>query len=50
MKRLPKLIFAFIGFTLLIAWSVKQTNDIKKAEWLIGTWENITPKGSIYET
>jgi len=50
MKTLPKLIFAFIGFTLLIAWSVKQTNDIKKAEWLIGTWENKTPKGSIYET
>lgn len=50
MKTLPKLIFAFICFMLLFAWTVKQTNDIKKAEWLIGTWENKTPKGSIYET
>lgn len=50
MKTVTKLIFAFIGFMLLIAWTVKQTNDIKKAEWLIGTWENETPKGSIYET
>lgn len=50
MKTVTKLIFAFLGFTLLIAWTVKQTNDIKKAEWLIGTWENKTPKGSIYET
>jgi len=50
MKTVTKLIFAFIGFTLLIGWTVKQTNDIKKAEWLIGTWENKTKKGSIYET
>lgn len=28
----------------------KTTTDIKKAEWLIGTWENKTPKGSVYET
>jgi hypothetical protein len=28
----------------------RKTNDITKAEWLIGTWENKTPKGRIYET
>ncbi|MBI9035719.1 MAG: hypothetical protein JEZ03_14760 [Bacteroidales bacterium] len=50
MKTITKLIFAFMGFTLLIAWTIKPTNDIKRAEWLIGTWENKTPKGSVYET
>lgn len=50
MKTVPKSIFALIGFMLLIAWTVKQTNDIKKAEWLIGTWGNKTQKGNIYET
>ncbi len=30
--------------------TTKQTSNIKKARWLIGTWENKTPNGSIYET
>jgi hypothetical protein len=25
-------------------------DDIKQAEWLIGTWENKTQRGSVYET
>lgn len=33
----------------LCAWTIKQKNEIKKADWLIGTWENKTSKGSIYE-
>lgn len=39
-----------ISLAILYAWTIKQTNDIQKAEWLIGTWENKTQKGSIYET
>ncbi|HTN44834.1 MAG TPA: DUF6265 family protein [Flavipsychrobacter sp.] len=35
----------FIG-----AWTNRKTDDIKKAKWLIGTWENKTRKGSLYET
>ncbi|KXH84361.1 DUF6265 family protein [Chryseobacterium kwangjuense] len=44
-----KLFFSVIGLTILSAWSMKQ-NEIKKLEWLIGTWETKTPKGSMYET
>lgn len=36
--------------TVLCGWTAQQKNKIKKAEWLIGTWENKTSKGSIYET
>jgi len=50
MKTVTKIFFAVVGFTFICAWTVKQTNDIKKTDWLIGTWENKTPKGSIYET
>lgn len=40
---------------MLFAWTTKQVSapvatGIKKAAWLIGTWENKTSKGSIYET
>lgn len=45
-----KFFIAVVGLTVLCAWTTKQTSDITKAEWLIGTWENKTPKGSIYET
>jgi hypothetical protein len=41
---------ALVGLTILCAWATKQTNDIPKAKWLIGTWENKTQRGSIYET
>jgi hypothetical protein len=50
MKTSVKLIIAVASLIILYAWTTKQTNDIKKAEWLIGTWENITPKGTVYET
>ena len=44
------LFLAVIGLTILCALTTQQSESIKKAEWLIGTWENSTPKGSIYET
>lgn len=50
MKTGYKLFTATVCLIILCAWTTKQTNDIGKAEWLIGTWENRTPKGSIYET
>ena len=43
----------FVTIAVLIticAFTTKKINNIKKAEWLIGTWENETPRGSIYET
>ncbi len=50
MKTEIKLLIVFLGLIILCAWTTKQAKDIKKAEWLIGTWENKTQRGSIYET
>ncbi len=50
MKAGTKKIIAVICLGVLCAWTTKLTNNITKAQWLIGTWENKTPKGSIYET
>jgi hypothetical protein len=50
MKTRTKTSIILVSLTILCAWTTKQTNDIKKAEWLTGTWENKTSKGSIYET
>lgn len=44
------ILFAAISCIMLGSWSVKHSHDIKKAEWLIGTWENKTSKGSLFET
>jgi len=45
-----KFFITIVGLIILCALTRKQTYDIKKAEWLIGTWENKSLKGSIYET
>jgi hypothetical protein len=50
MKTGIQFFIAAVGLAVLCAWTARQANDIKKAEWLIGTWENKTPKGSLYET
>lgn len=50
MKAVTKLFFAVAGFSFLCAWTVIKTSGIEKAKWLIGTWENKTQRGSIYET
>lgn len=34
---------------LLSSWTMKEGQPIEKANWLIGTWENKTPRGSVYE-
>ena len=38
------------GLLTLCTCTVKNPSNIKKTEWLIGTWEHKTSKGSIYET
>ncbi len=35
---------------MFCAWTTIRTNNINKAQWIIGTWENKTKKGAIYET
>jgi hypothetical protein len=42
--------FLVIGLLMLSAWTIKPAKDISQAGWLIGTWENKTLKGSVYET
>lgn len=47
MKIGVKILIAIVVLAVIGAWTMKQKTDITKAEWLIGTWENKTPKGSI---
>jgi len=44
-----KLILAVIGILAAGSWA-QQQSELKKMEWLLGTWETKTPKGSLYET
>lgn len=44
------ILFAAIGFILINTCTFNKINQIEKAQWLIGSWENKTPRGSIYET
>ena len=48
--KLIKLLPAFIAIVIFCNWGYIQNKDIKKATWLIGTWENKTSRGSLYET
>lgn len=50
MKTGAKFFITVVSLIILNAWTIKQKKDIQKAEWLIGTWENKTQRGSIYET
>ncbi|MFP8894067.1 DUF6265 family protein [Chryseobacterium sp. EZn1] len=50
MKTGAKFFITIVSLIILYAWTIKQKKDIQKVEWLIGTWENKTQKGSIYET
>jgi hypothetical protein len=45
-----KMVSAIIGVIIFCSWTPQQKNEIKKAGWLIGTWENKTQRGSMYET
>lgn len=50
MKTGTKLFIVALGSFLIAAWAIKQNSDIKKAAWIIGTWENKTSRGVVYET
>ncbi|WP_346984955.1 DUF6265 family protein [Chryseobacterium sp. POE27] len=50
MKTGAKFFITVVSLAILYAWTINYKNDIQKAEWLIGTWENKTQRGSIYET
>ncbi|AZB11289.1 hypothetical protein EG344_21860 [Chryseobacterium sp. G0162] len=44
-----KLIPAIITILMMGSWA-QQQGELNKLEWLLGTWETQTPKGSLYET
>lgn len=50
MKKILKYIIVVSCFVLLTGWSVRLNQKIDKVQWLLGTWENITKRGTIYET
>lgn len=50
MKRNTIFLIGTICLLVIGAWTPKQINDLSKVQWLIGTWENKTSRGSIYET
>jgi len=43
------IVMALAGGIAFCSWTILQKSPINKAEWLIGTWVNRTPKGNIYE-
>ncbi len=45
-----KTTFSMVYLLMFCSCSITQTKSIKMTEWLIGTWEQKTLKGSVYET
>jgi len=45
-----KILLAIVSISIFCSWTLQQTIEIKNAEWLIGTWENKTQRGSVFET
>lgn len=50
MKTVIKLFTTTCSLIIFYAWTTRQVSDIKKTEWLIGTWENKTARGTVYES
>jgi len=50
MKTKLCILISFIGIAVFCSWNVQTEKQVQKAEWLIGTWENKTAEGSLYET
>ncbi len=44
-----KLILSIISILVIGSWA-QQQRELDKLEWLLGTWQTKTPKGSLYET
>ena len=45
-----KLFSVVFGSIILFSCATQHKQEIIKADWLIGTWENQTAQGSVYET
>jgi hypothetical protein len=42
-------LYSVSGIILFLFLSTQNKNQIDKAGWLLGTWENKTPRGSVFE-
>ncbi len=49
MKKAHLLSLTILFVIGLASWKFLAENYIQKVEWLIGTWENKTPRGSVFE-
>jgi hypothetical protein len=45
-----KIVVAIMCIIIFCSYTLTQKTEINKAKWLVGTWENKTQNGSIYET
>ena len=45
-----KTVWLFFGYFIVSSGMAQEKNTIDQAEWILGTWENKTSKGSIYES
>lgn len=48
--KLNIILIACLAMTAFLSSPVNDKSQLKQAEWLIGTWENQTQRGTIYET
>lgn len=47
---MKRILLTIIGSIIICSCAVQPKSHLQKTEWLIGTWENKTPRGIIYET
>ncbi len=50
MKTRLHILVVIAGIFVFYGCNADAEKEIKKAEWLIGTWENNTSRGNVYET
>lgn len=50
MRTGTRSILSIISVLILTGAASSQSSKVREAEWLIGTWKNKTPKGTIFET
>ena len=50
MKKHLLLTASILCILVFLSWTYQTQDQINRAIWLIGTWENRTPRGSVYES
>jgi len=50
MKALPQILILCIAAISVMSWAYAEKQPLDIASWMLGTWENKTERGSIYES